>query len=194
MFGILVGGLALAAHSESIPIGTGLDASGNPLSSFSFEQNYAVGGNAAQAVVYTIGSPWLDNVANGQWITPYANGGFDWGSGLDTYTRTIDGIGSMSGMFATDNPGELLVNGVAVATTPGWPGTDLTDYSYWTYFNNIILNQPVNTIEFEVINLSGPTGLIVAGTATVNVPDAGLTAMLFAMGLVGLGAIRRKLG
>jgi hypothetical protein len=52
----------------------------------------------------------------------------------------------------------------------------------------------VNTIQFEVDNLDNspnPTGLIVQGTA--NVPDGGLTATLFGMGLLGLGAIRRKL-
>jgi len=198
MIGLLVGGLGLATQAQTIQIGTGLDGSGNLLSTGSFEQNYSEGGNALYAVVgYEAGS-WVANVANGQWITPSdALGNLtDPQYSTTTYTRTVDGIGTMTGAFASDNPGELLVNGVEVVSTPGWPTTDDSDYSYWTYFNDISLGQSVNTIEFDVYNSYGPTGLIVAGTATVNAdnaPDGGLTAMLLGMGLVGMGVIRRKL-
>jgi hypothetical protein len=198
MIGLLVGSLGLATQAETIQIGTGLDASGNLLSAGSLEQNYGVGGNASDAVVYYLGSPWVANVANGQWISPSdALGNLtDPQYSTTTYTRTIDGTGTLSGEFASDNPGELLVNGVEVASTPGWPTTDDSDYSYWTGFSDISLDQAVNTIEFDVYNSYGPAGLIVAGTATVNtasVPDGGLTAMLLGMGLAGMGVIRRKL-
>jgi hypothetical protein len=51
----------------------------------------------------------------------------------------------------------------------------------------------VNTIEFEVFNGGGPAGLIVAGTATVSLPDGGCTVALLGSALVGLRAFRRKL-
>jgi len=118
-----------------------------------------------------------------------------------TYTRVIPaGYNTISGMFSSDNPGALLVDGTLVAQSPGWSlypvGTDTYDWSVWTKFFSASLTPGVaNTITFEVYNLAGgapgnPTGLIVEGTA---VPDGSLTAMLLGMGLVGLGAIRRKL-
>jgi len=89
---------------------------------------------------------------------------------LYTYTRTIDGIGFLSGEFASDNGGELLVNGVVAMHTPGWENTTSGDYESFTSFSDISLNQAVNTIEFEVYNPSwssyNPTGLLVSGTFT----------------------------
>jgi len=63
-----------------------------------------------------------------------------------------------------------------VVQTPGWEYTTSGDYGSFTQFNNIALNQAVNTITFEVWNPSwpsfNPTGLIVAGTANVTpVPE-----------------------
>ena len=67
-------------------------------------------------------------------------------------------------------------------------------FDYLTSFS-ATLNQPVNTVVFEVNNGYGPTGLIVEGTATINtsVPDGGCTAALLGGAIVGLQAVRRKL-
>ena len=129
-----VAGLGLSAQANTIQIGTGLNASGGLLSAGSLEQYYTTAGpNDNTAIAYVqpfYSGAWVANVATGQWISPVDNT-----TGLPsqeapatfTYTRTIDGIGSMSGEFATDNPGELLVNGTVVSETPGWPSTETGD-------------------------------------------------------------------
>jgi hypothetical protein len=188
----LAAGMALAitqsAQANSISIGTGVD--GN---------NYTVSGPGAtgSTVAYYYGSPWVPNSLTGQWIAPSTANGVDQDPGLYTYSLTINASAgdTISGQFSSDNPGALFVNGtITSAQGPGW-GTQNDDqsYEYWTPFT-ATLAAGVNTIQFEVDNLDNspnPTGLIVQGTA--NVPDGGLTATLFGMGLLGLGAIRRKL-
>ncbi len=193
IIGLLVGGLGVAAQAQTIQLGTGLDASGNLLSSGSFEQNYTIGGNASAAIVDYVTGSWIANQPKGQWITPAnAQGAVtDPQDGITTYTRTIDGTGTINVEFASDNPGELLINGTAVAQGLGWPTTDDSDYSRFISYSGS-LDQAVNTIEFEVYNSFGPTGLIVDGTATINnantVPDGGFTLTMLGAALTGWGS------
>lgn len=180
------------------------------------------GGGCSTALVYPLGlwpldgSAWVPNqVLNqpyGQWISPLdptttweqhagVTKNFSQApSTLFTFTRTIPaGFSSISGKFSSDNPGAMFLNGSAapVVQSPGWSQipSDTYDWGVWTKFFNVTLNpNQVNTITFEVYNLPGdapgnPAGLIVAVTA---VPDGGLTAMLLGIGMLGLGAIRRK--
>lgn len=203
MLGVL-GAVALTVRANTIQIGTGLDSTGNLLGSGSSEQNYTVAGVDTSAIAYVetqYPGAWVGNLANGQWISPVnpETGQPSQQIGLFSYTRTIYGIGSMSGEFSSDNGGALYVNGTLVAQTAGWPDTITGDYQFFTQFNNIVLNQSVNTIEFVVYNalytpdteIPNPTGLIVAGTATV--PDGGMTVILLGGALAGMQALRRKL-
>jgi hypothetical protein len=195
IIGFLVGSLGIAAQAQTIQLGTGLDGSGSLLSSGSFEQNYTIGGNASAAIVDYVTGAWIANQPNGQWITPSdAKGAVtDPQYGITTYTRTINGTGSINVEFSSDNPGELLINGTAVAQGLGWPTTDDSDYTRFISYSGS-LNQAVNTIEFEVYNSYGPTGLIVDGTATLNgVPDGGFTLTMLGAALSGLAFFRRKL-
>jgi len=80
--------LAALGAQAAIQIGTGLDASGNPLSAGSTEGNYTVAGSgASSAIVYYLGYAWVPNVANGQWIAPVDNNG-----NLDTAGGVRPGI------------------------------------------------------------------------------------------------------
>lgn len=186
--------VAIGAQAQIVQIGTGLDGSGNLLpgggDSKALEQNYAVGGNASAASVYYGSGSWVSDVATGQWIDPSdANGNPTQPGGITTYTRTINGAGTIAGQFASDNPGELLVNGVVVAQGLGWPGTDDSDYTRWVSFS-ANLNPGANTIEFEVNNLGGPAGLIVAGTFTpVPEPTTMVAGMLLLLPL-GMSTLR----
>ncbi|MHC1764563.1 MAG: hypothetical protein AB9869_09675 [Verrucomicrobiia bacterium] len=178
-----------AAVQASIQIGTGLDASGNLLAQGASEVNYTVGGNASSAWVFVAGGDaWLANMPNGQWISPYlqSTGG---PSGDTTYTRKIVGAGTLELQFASDNAGQLKINGVAVAQTLGWKlgfensFSQLVELSY-------VLPPGENILEFTVHNLfvgfDNPTGLIVAGTFT-PVPEP-TTVFAGVLLLVPLGA------
>ena len=175
------------------------------LTSGSIEGNYTVTGlGDSSAIAYVENQypgAWVGNLPTGQWISPVdaTTGQPSQQIGLFSYTRKIDGFGSLSGEFASDNGGALFVNGILVANTAGWEFGDDGDYRSFINFS-ATLNQAVNTITFEVYNTNpdispNPTGLIVAGTAEgdVSVPDGGMTVMLLGGALVGLGALSRKL-
>ena len=187
---------ASLAKATVIQIGTGLDASANLIASGDLEQNYTITGPGGEttAIANVASGTWAANQATGQWITPVdpSTGTSSQNVGLYTYTRTIDGIGSLSGEFASDNGGELLVNGVVAVQTPGWENTTSGDYESFTSFSGISLSQAVNTIEFEVYNPSwpyyNPTGLIVAGTANVTPVPEPTTIVAGAMLLLPFGA------
>ena len=181
-------------QANTIQIGTGLDANGNLLSPGAAEQNYTLTGVGANPIVYYYGTAWVANQATGKWISPSASGSATTAVGISAYTRTISvgaSGGVLDGYFSTDNPGQLSVNGSQyVISNAGWPSSDQGTYRSWTHFNTLLL-PGLNTVQFQVSNLGGPTGLIVYGTAT-GVPDGGLTAMLLGGALLGLGAVRRK--
>jgi len=100
---------ASVAKATVIQIGTGLDASGNLIYSGATEQNYAITGPEGEvsATATVAAGAWVANQPTGQRITPVYPGTstLSQGAGLFTYTRTLDGIGSMSGELASDNGG-----------------------------------------------------------------------------------------
>jgi hypothetical protein len=193
--GILVASVGLAARANVIQIGTGLDGSGNLIGAGASEGNYAVtyNGNPIGAIAgQDAGSPpYINNQPNGQWIEP-ANHAVD-PSGLFTYTETFfnGSSGSVNGVFASDNAGKVLVDGVIVTQTSDWEYNDNGAYALPHTFGGTLV-PGLNTIEFEVYNISGPTGLIAYGTAT-GVPDGGMTAGLLGGALIGLQMLRRRM-
>jgi hypothetical protein len=210
---------------------TGVDNSGAKLAFTLADSHYALtsapspvptGSNKASATNTT--SPWIldGGSAASRWITPsaYAVTGNTLpltappASGpLATYEYTLSfflpaNYTSLDvvGRWATDNPGQLVVNNVTSGltgwTTPGWPSSSgsPSPFSVWTSFSiptSYFTPGTVNTIQFRVNNLplasGNPTGLRVEFTSAVAtiVPEAGTLAMWGLFGALGLALSRR---
>jgi len=192
------------ARAYTIDISTGVDASGNLLASGAVQSLYTVSGAATQAVVEPYGQKpgsWVANQTDAQWITGSNNGSPLSSVGIFSYSLNVDandpnGV-NITGRFTSDNPGQLVVNGTVLYSSPGWPSSDDGTYSSWYNFGTIHLNYGENTITWNVSNLGGPQGLIVEASATgndfsVGVPDGGLTALMLGLGVTALGVYRRK--
>ena len=224
---MLVGGTGVAVQA-ALQIGTGLDALGNPLSAYSTDPNWIVSTTGSDPVssaplVYPnsswpLGSgTWVANQPHGQWISPVGTGTqYQQPAGVTVnfsqaqnqmfyYTQTIPaGYTSISGMFSSDNPGALFINGSStpVVQSPGWGQipTDTYDWNVWTKFFDVSLKPgQANTITFEVYNLAGsppgnPTGLIVQGTAVVPEPTTMIAGalLLLPFGASTLRMLRKK--
>jgi len=212
--GMAMGGALLVSASVAkasiVQVGTGLNASGDLISSGATEQSYNVTYYAGVAGVVTPGAgvsesaiaaveagSYVGNVtmgpALGQWITPLdpSTGQPSQQVGLWTYTETIVGKGSMSGSFASDNGSELLVNGNVVLQSPSWEYGPYGDYQSLLPFSAALPNA-VNTIEWEVYNppwsTFNPTSLIVVGTATVSAVPEPTTIISGVLMLLPFGA------
>lgn len=140
---------------------------------------------------------WSGDNTLSRWIGPntqYLNGPagnyiyrttFDLG-GLDPLTAVLNGL------WATDDVGlDILINGASTGHTITYPG--YTAFSSFTISNGFIAG--VNTLDFVLTNLGGPTGLRVQVTGSANaaatVPEPA-TLGLLASGLFGLAFSRRR--
>lgn len=204
---------ALTAAADTITLGTGVDASSNPLAVDSLEQNYVmtfsttfsgvpIGGASLSAVVARSsgiygtligdGAPWVANPTDARWISPWTQGTEldPWLSdavGYYDYRRAVCVAGlttiSVTVESATDNPGWAYVNGVQVA--------EINTMGNLSSFN-LALNPGLNTIDFVVQNELGntpygnPSGLLVLSSAfDTCVPEPGaLTLMTLSGGLL----------
>lgn len=185
----LSAGLLLAASTQAATIGlsnTGVDALGVPLANgttpdLHYSLVSAPAGAATSTRVltsadgYPVG-PWLGDTVTSAWIGPNtadANGPV----GNYTYRTTFDLTGldpltaTITGRWSTDNNGiAILLNGA----NTGNPGTSFTQFSegYVSFSIASGFVAGVNTLDFQVYNGGGPTGLRVemSGTAAV-VPE-----------------------
>jgi hypothetical protein len=122
---------------------------------------------------------WVVPPAGTQWIGPSADtesnpvGYYEY-----TLTFSIPGLQGVSGEWATDNSGEIFLNGASTGVTTG-----STQFGALTPFSISGGFTGNDTLVFRVYNEHCQTGLLVSGLTTVPAPAAVVLASL-GMGLV----------
>ena len=148
---------------------------------------------------------YLPDDASSSWVADLTVSG----ASSTTYTYYFDLTGydlstiAFSGFWGAVNGGTLYLNGLNVGELPYGPSS----YESLTAFSDLgsSLSQDVNTLEFAVFNrnfsdTNSPAGVatfrasvLVTSTPLAAVPlPAGLPLLAGAMGLLGLGAARRR--
>ena len=147
---------------------------------------------------------WVSPPAGTQWINPNPNGGAA-PAGLYDYQTTFDLTGLdpgslvLSGSWAADNAGSILLNGVAAigigTTIPDPYGfKNLTAFSITGLDNLANLHPGLNYLDFVVQNDGNVTGLVADISGTASPAPEPSSLLLMGSGLIGLGgALRRKL-
>lgn len=172
---------------------TGVDNGGNPLPDGAVDPHYALvqspdptyDGPEAFATGSIPAPPWVANDSAGRWITP-GDVTCETAPGQYTYELTFD-IGDwnpngliITGRFATDNGGTILLNGNPT-------GINSAGYDTWMSFTLAGGFQPgLNTLSFVVTDGGGaanPTGLRVEFLSAQMVPEPA------SMGLLALGSL-----
>jgi hypothetical protein len=203
---------ALSAFATSFTVfGTGADSSGLVLPGGSSDPHYTVTGpgvvGTQQAVVYSpaaLWPQWVPNDANSAWI------GFKDSSdtrpfGLYTFETTFNLTGynpstaSLVGRWAADQYGSFYLNGALIQSVPdgNWNAATNPTLTSFTVTSNFVAG--INILDFVVQFPDTFDGLRVEPmtlTASPNgsgVPDAGSSALLLGLGLVGLMSVKRTL-
>jgi hypothetical protein len=139
--------------------------------------------------------PWIGDNATSAWIGPVGDQALDGSVGSYTYltTFTLNNVdpatAKISGQWSVDNRGlDILLNGRSLGITNDNAFTSFTPFTISSGFVS-----GLNTLEFVVLNESGPTGLRVEMTGTAGaVPEPATWAMMvLGFGVVGAG-MRRK--
>lgn len=137
-------------------------------------------------------SVWLLNGPDSKWISPRAAFATNEPVGTYTYRTTFDlsdqdpGTAVLTGRFAADNTGSVMLNGISLGITSG-------GFDGWTPFTISSGFVPgVNTMDFVVTNVPGfigpsPTGLRVeiSGETAAPVPEPA-TSLLVGLTLCGM--------
>jgi len=200
---LLVAPLAASAATISDLFNTGVNGSGAVIADGAIDSHYTIlaAPNGAQVAAKTAaGYPlgvWQNNDSDSAWIGPNtseANGPGGYYVYRTTFTLAANAIlssVSISGFWGTDDFGSnLFINGVSTGQTAGFASV-ASAFSVTSNFH-----VGVNTLDFQVGNSGGPTGLRVDGISgsyqTSGVPDGSLTVMLLGASLLGMLAFRRK--
>ncbi len=186
-----------AALADSIPFyNTGEAANGSILASGASDPHYtliyASDGDAYTATATTPNAAWATPTGTAGWISPGASGNQSWDAAYFVYQTTLDLTGYdsatavLSGDVAADNHIYIYLNGVDEFNSTGF--SSQTPFSLTSGFM-----AGVNTVDFVVLNDSGPTGLLVDNTsATASpTPEPG-SLILLATGAVVFTATMRK--
>lgn len=201
---------AVSALASPITIfNTGLDPLGAVLSGGSVDPHWTVDSTTAfvasesYPIVPAPGGLWIANDATSKWIAPDANVDQNFASFTTfTYRTTFDLTGfipstaSLSGRFASDNQTMAVrLNSVDFLLSPSCADStaDVTCFTTWHPFSiSSGFTSGVNTLEFQVLNGEGPSGLRVEVAGTVEpVPEPG-TLLLVGSGVSALVLRRRR--
>jgi hypothetical protein len=201
---------SLGANAAVGLFNTGVDNSNNLLLKGSLDTHYTV--DAGKSTFATNDAEgylgyWLAPDLLSSWITPKlganntASGDFP-SFGAFTYQTTFDLTGidfsllSIKGKVTADNGiSDILINGISTGFTYGGPNSSA--YSGFASFAiSSGFHSGINTLTFDVVNGSGPTGLRTEFdniTFTPAVPEPEVYALLIAgLGLVSFMARRRR--
>ena len=179
---------------------TGVDNSGSILVSGTDLHYSLVGGSAL--ITTSVPGSWLSPGGTSQWLTPTGNGNESHVAGFYTWQTNFDlsGLNSttaiLSGRFASDNIGRILLNGVDQGVSN--PGVEFLSYTNFSLTNGFV--PGVNTLSFVVENpnvavFPNPTGLRaeVSGTASaLSAPEPGTFALLALGGTLAMVYRRRR--
>jgi hypothetical protein len=159
----------LFANTIKIPdlYGTGVDNLGIPLPVNSLDSHYVLTGPSTPAyVTLQAGTPRLDKTwwpldNSAPWIGPQLDSNQDAPSGDYAYTLSFNLTGfdledvTISGQWSSDNGSSIYLNGVQT----GFTSNDFSKIFNFSLDSGFV--SGVNTLEFRVNNVSGPSGLLV---------------------------------
>ncbi len=197
---VIYPGVSASAALVSIPglFNTGVDEDGKKLGDRAPEVHYVLSGVAEDAFVISDGSrpnEWTPSRGQSAWIGP-PRGNDDAPTGDYLYTLTFDlsrfypETAVIIGSWAADNASKILLNDEPTGIEKGIFGyQELTEFAITSGFL-----AGKNTLQIDVNNGVGPTGLLVTdltgSAAVIPVPGA---VWLFASGLVALIGIRSRM-
>jgi len=199
--------LSLGAQANVGLYNTGVDDNDVVLAIGAVDTHYTVSSGAATFATNNAegyAGYWLAPNATSRWITPLLGGGNTASNaslgGTYTYQTTFDLTGIdfstaiIKGRATADNGiSDILINGVSTGFVYGSANAG-TYGAFADFMISSGFHAGLNTLTFNVINGSGPTGLrteFTGGNLTPAVPEPETYAMLMA-GLVLLGAVARR--
>lgn len=148
---------------------------------------------------FPVAGAWVPDTATSAWVTPFSNpngnypvGTYDWKTTFDL-TGFDPASASFHGRSSADDRATIFLNGQQIGS--------VTTFTQWSDFESSpgFFLPGVNTLEFQVVNDTGPTGLRVeisdsneiATVAPVPEPET-YVMMLAGLGVLSSLARRRK--
>jgi len=206
VLGFLLVGSAQQVHAASIPtlFNTGVDATGTPLPDGTIgDPHYSLvatpSGSTSDIRVRTSAGgfpipPWQGDDSLSAWIGPNNDSMVDGPAGTYDYRTTFNLSGldpataSISGVWAVDDSGlDILLNG----SSTGNPNGTIFTFTSFSILQGSPFVSGVNTLDFLVFNVSGPTGLRVEMTGQASpaaVPESPtLTLLTIGVGVLLVG-------
>ena len=212
----LVAGLwaAPVAGAQPLVFGTGTNAAGNRVTTAGADLHYRLGASAANVVTqnfpptaFPVATNWIDPNGAGvrsNWISQTTNGANNLAPGSYVFTTRFDltnyaiGAINLSGRWAVDNSGTMLLNGNLISSASGFTG-----FTNFSTSNAAFFVPGVNVLTFNVVNAgtsNNPMGLLVDNPTLTGVtkvpeidPGSALAPLTFLGIVVLLAQSRRRL-